>query len=254
MSLPESSVEAFCQLKEDGVIEERQELAYETVRRFHEEYEKWPTQREAHVYLVQELDLLDKEQRSRAITDGYRYLGRRMGELVEDDEDDYPDLLEKQEKREHEYLQEHYPGADSGREGEPHRIIDLKQAESASQAESPDEEEPEIGYKILKDDGVTDLRMGAPSEAIQETDDLDFVKQQLRGADLFGEYQEELEARRQDPTGSVDEGDDGLVEKDGEEYLFDPDEDEGSEAGDSETVESSEADDEILMKSGEVVV
>jgi hypothetical protein len=191
--VPESSKESYRELKQEGVIEERQHLALETIQKFYDRYGYWPTQREAHVFLVEELDILDKPQRTEAITDGYRFLGRRMGELVQDSEDDYPDLLEKQEKRDHEYLEENFPGADSGRKGEPHRVVaDVDVGKQGGGGEVDPEqgsedsgEEVEIHYEV---DGGSEVRTGSPEEAIRETSDLDSVKQLLKDKGILEEY------------------------------------------------------------------
>lgn len=224
-------------MKEEGVIEERQHLALETIQKFYEEHGYWPTQREAHVFLVEDLDVLDKPERTEAITDGYRFLGRRMGELTQDSDNGYPDLLEKQEKREHEYLQEDHPGADSGREGEPHRIIadvaekekqtDETGSESVQQRNSEESDEVEVHY-IVDDDGGQ-VRSGSPEEAIQETDDLDALKQELEKENLLDEYRE-------------------LLSQHGD-FVFDPDENQAGEDGEDDSEER-----EIYMKNGEVLV
>lgn len=128
------------------MIEERQHLALETIQKFYEEKGFWPTQREAHVFLVEELDVLEKAERTEAITDGYRFLGRRMGELVRNPDDEYPDLLEKQEQRKHEYLEENFPGADSGRKGEPHRITVQGEVENREDVSGSEESETEYVF------------------------------------------------------------------------------------------------------------
>jgi hypothetical protein len=252
--VPESSKESYKELKQEGVIEERQHLALETIQKFYDRYGYWPTQREAHVFLVEELDILDKPERTEAITDGYRFLGRRMGELVQDSEDDYPDLLEKQEKREHEYLEENFPGADSGRKGEPHRVVaDVGKQRDDSEADpeqgSKDSgEEVEIHYEV---DGGSEVRTGSPEEAIRETSDLDSVKQLLEDKGILEKYQD-------------------LLSQEGD-FVFDPgeedDEDLSSNQGGNDAKESvspsDEAKDEdpdsgenqqILIKDGEPVV
>jgi len=219
------------------VIEERQHLALETIQKFHDRHGFWPTQREAHVFLVEELDVLDKPERTEAITDGYRFLGRRMGELVQDSDDQYPDLLEKQEKREHRFLQENHPGADSGREGEPHCIIaDVaekeKQVDDADSEPAPKqrgeepEDEVEIPYSV---EGGDEVRMGPPEEAIRETGDLESVRQLLEEKGLLDQYRE-------------------LLSEHGD-FVFEPGDDEAEE---DEGDDSEER--EILMKDGEPVV
>ncbi|WP_313694240.1 hypothetical protein [Halorarum halobium] len=231
-------------MREEGVIEERQHLALETVQKFYEEHGYWPTQREAHVFLVEDLDILSKRQRTEAITDGYRFLGRRMGELVDDAENEYPSLLEKQEKREHDYLQEEHPGADSGRKGEPHRIIaDVaekeKQVDDTGSEAEPEQgtEEPdeiEIPYSVGDGDEVC---MGPPSEAIKETSDLESVKQLLESKGLLEEYQEELAAQEDDVEESYDDSEEDV------EYLLDPDKDpENTDSSDSDQVEDASDD------------
>jgi hypothetical protein len=220
-------------LKQEGVIEERQHLALETIQKFYEEHGFWPTQREAHVFLVEDLDVLDKPERTEAITDGYRFLGRRMGELTEGSDSEHPDLLEKKEKREHDYLQEEHPGADSGREGEPHRIIaDVAEKEkqtvetgsdSVQQGNREESGEAEVRY-IVDDDGGQ-VRSGSPEEAIQETDDLDALKQELEKENLLDKYRE-------------------LLSQHGD-FVFDPDEEDGEDDSEEQ---------EIYMKDGEVLV
>jgi len=128
------SLQAYTALREDDTIRDRQELALNTVHAFHQETGLWPTQREAHVYLVQEHNVLPPQVYTEAVTDGYRFVGRRMGELVASPDDDHPDMLEKLEPRKHTYLKENYPGADSNRKAAPHRI----------KAYAPDASEPTL--------------------------------------------------------------------------------------------------------------
>jgi len=238
-------------LKQDGVIEERQHLALETIQKFHEEYGYWPTQREAHVFLVEELDILDKQQRTEAITDGYRFLGRRMGELVHDTENEYPDLLEKLGKREHRYLRKNYPGANSGRKGEPHRITaDVAEKEKqiggddsgpASEDGSEDSEgEVEIHYSV---DGGSEVCFGSPEEAIRNTSDLDSVRQLLEDKGILGQYRDLLS---QHGDFVFDPGEPEQEESEPEESE-DAEEDEGS-------ADSEDGQQKILMEDGEVVV
>jgi len=237
IQVPETSVDAFQELKQEGVIEERQHLALETIQKFYDEHGYWPTQREAHVFLVEDLDILEKKQRTAAITDGYRFVGRRMGALTQGSDNEYPDLLEKQEKREHKYLQEEHPGADSGREGEPHRIIaDVAEKEKqvddtgseppAEESSEDAETEVEIHYKV---DGGSEVRTGPPEEAIKETSDLDSVRQLLKEKGLLDEYQD-------------------LLSQHGD-FVFDPDEDQAEEEEESESEER-----EIFMKNGKILV
>lgn len=120
--LPQTSITAYKELREEGTIRDRQKLAFNTVRLFHQQTGLWPTQREAHVFLVEELDLLTVAQRLEAITEGYAFIGRRLGELKANPDDEFPDVLVTLEKREHTYLAENHPGADSGRKAEPYAV------------------------------------------------------------------------------------------------------------------------------------
>jgi hypothetical protein len=190
-----------------------------------------------------------------------------MGELTEDSDNEYPDLIEKQEKREHEYLQENHPGADSGRKGEPHRItadvvkkekqVDDTGSKKASDESSENSEEiDEIHYEV---EGGDEVRMGSPEEAIMETSDLESVKQLLEKKGILEDYRGVIAEREESDTGQ-DSGSEEMdtVEVDGEEYLLDPrDESEGEEIEESDSEEGDEEDNseqKILMRNGEVVV
>ena len=112
-----TSLEAYHRLKESGVLSELQEKAFLTVRKFHQEHGYWPTTREAHAFLAIE------KQDINAQLKGPEYIRRRLSELVEDSEDNNPDLLEKLEPREQKYLKEKAPEAATNAEAHPLRII-----------------------------------------------------------------------------------------------------------------------------------
>jgi hypothetical protein len=93
------------------------------------------------------------------------------------------------------------------------------------------------------DDGNT-VDMGSPCEAIENTCDLESVVEMLEKHGLLEKYQEEIDAARMDSGSEEDDVDgDGLVEKDGEKFVLDPEDESESEEDDGKT----------LMKDGEVI-
>ena len=101
MSVPMTSINAYYELKKEGKISERQELAFMTVRKFYEEKGYWPTPKEVHAYLAVE------QGNEMAQFEGPNMVKPRITELLEDPGDDYPDLLEKKdESRSQEYIEE----------------------------------------------------------------------------------------------------------------------------------------------------
>jgi len=291
MSVSGTSIEAYHELKQEGKLTERQQLAFETIRDFYEEKGYWPTPKEVHTFLALE------KAHALAQFEGPNYVKPRITELIVDNGDESdPDLLEKQDARKQQYIEEKlnsrgheeydsksanpvkiigYQSTLSGEEGEAAELNDEEECDSASFSEDSDSDQPEIGYTVDLESGGTNVLRGSPEEAIEKCDDLDFVENQLKQEGLLDEYKEEVKAARSNSRDSEDDVDDTeLIEKDGEQYLFDPDE--KSEGGEEEDLVSNDGGDdakdsvscsdetkaeedpdeeekEVLMEDGEVI-
>jgi len=236
----QTSRQAYHELKEEGKITGRQELAFTTVREFYEEKGYWPTPKEVHAFLAVE------KGHEMAQFEGPNLVKPRISELIADPEDDYPDLLEKEdESRKQEYIEEllddydskqadpvkirDYQSTLSEEEGEAAEIEKQKDDTGAEPAPEPRDEEPEdeveIHYEV---DGGSEVRTGPPEEAIKETSDLDSVKQLLEDKGLLDQYR-------------------GLLSQHGD-FVFDPEE------GEDESDSDSEENQQILIKDGKPAV
>ena len=263
MSVSDTSRQAFHELKQEGKITGRQELAFETIREFYEEKEYWPTPKEVHAFLAIE------KAHELAQFEGPNLVKPRISELLEDPDDDDPDLLKKEdESRKQEYIEEVLDDYDS-KKADPVKIIDYQSTlstedgeaaelqEEKDSSEDSSEASEEAGFEIpySVDDG-SQIKMSCPDEAIRETDDLDSVEEILRERGVLDQYEDNIAERRgsesESGTGSNAEEDESVtgssdtVEIDGEEYLFDPNED------DSEVDQKDDETSSVLMDDGEV--
>ena len=266
-------------MKEEGKITPRQDVAFKNIREFYEEKGYWPTPKEVHTFLA-----LEKAD-AIAQFEGPNYVKPRITEMIVGNggEDD-PDLLEKEDARDQEYIEEvlsgrghdyeakqanpvkirDYQSTLSEEEGEVAEIEKQRDDDGSEQASEPVDEEPgevEIPYEV---EGGDEIRMGSPAEAIQVTSDLESVKQLLEKNGILEDYQDEI-AEREDSSTRQDSGSEDMdtVEVDGEEHLFDPREESEEEEvekyeseQDDEGEEASEdsSEQKVLMRDGEVVV
>ena len=140
-----------------------------------------------------------------------------------------------------------------------------QESEPSPESKEDDEREIEIPYSV--EDG-SEVRMADPEGAIAQTDDLDSVEEMLEAKGLLDEYQADIDAIREDDElqsdGSEEEDssksveEEGLVEKQGQKYVFGPGDDPSE---DSEDEESSSGEDDseeqegqkVFFKDGEVV-
>jgi len=279
----ETSRKAYHELKEEGKITPRQDVAFKNIREFYEEKGYWPTPKEVHTFLA-----LEKAD-AIAQFEGPNYVKPRITEMIvgNGDEDD-PDLLEKEDARDQDYIEDvlsgrrhdyeakqanpvkirDYQSTLSEEEGEAAEIEKRKDDGGSERASEQVDEEPdevEIPYEV---EGGDEIRMGSPEEAIIETTDLASVKQLLESKAILEDYQDEIAEREDECAGTESDGDQDsgsedmdTVEVDGEEYLLDPreepEEEEESDSGEeSEEAEESEeeSEQEVFMRDGEVVV
>ena len=266
-------------MKEEGKITPRQDVAFKNIREFYEEKGYWPTPKEVHTFLA-----LEKAD-AIAQFEGPNYVKPRITEMIvgNGDEDD-PDLLEKEDARDQEYIEEvlsgrahdyeakqanpvkirDYQSTLSEEEGEAAEIEKRKADGGSERASEQVDEEPdevEIPYEV---EGGDEIRMGSPEEAIQATSDLESVKQLLEKKGILEDYRDEIAEREDSDTGQDSDSEDmDTVEVDGEEHLFDPrGESEEEEVEKSEREQDDEGDEprpprseqEVLMRDGEVVV
>lgn len=286
----DASRKAYHELKDEGKITPRQDVAFKNIREFYEEKGYWPTPKEVHTFLA-----LEKAD-AIAQFEGPNYVKPRITEMIvgNGDEGD-PDLLEKEDSRDQEYIEEvlnrrghgdyeakeanpvkirNYQSTLSEEEGEAAELQnedESTQEPSNRSTEDEEDEEFEIPYSV---NGGSEVRMANPEEAIAQTDDLEGVEEMLEEKDLLEEYQEEIEAVREDRDDSgsddVDEvvvDDEDLVEDEGEQYVFDrredpdadvdepPEEDELTNPDSAEESDDGEDSEQqkILMEDGEIV-
>jgi hypothetical protein len=158
----------------------------------------------------------------------------------------------------------------SSEEGEAAELRE-EDPESEPSPESRDEEdEKEIEIPYSVEDG-SEVRMAGPEEAIAQTDDLDSVVELLEAKGLLDEYQADIDAIRGDDEiqsdGSEEEDsgksveEEGIVEKDGQEYVFDPGDESAEDSGEEQSSCDEDAEDDseeqeeqkLLFDKGEVV-
>lgn len=243
MSVPMTSINAYYELKEEGKISERQELAFMTVRKFYEEKGYWPTPKEVHAYLAVE------QGNEMAQFEGPNMVKPRITELLKDPDDDWPDLLEKkQESREQEYIEELLDDYDS-KKATPVKIAedvidrhdvdgseDGEDDSASTDKEVESKEEPEAEAEDVEEDGsdedddedsviISGDDSGEEDDAGDEGEDGDSDDRDLDTGDvIFGgedsEEDEEDSAEEQDDTGE-DSEDRETMTMDGVEYVKD---------------------------------
>jgi len=155
-----------------------------------------------------------------------------------------------------------YQSTLSSEKGEAAELMEESQSSKPVSDDAEQEEDIEIPYQV--EDG-SEVKIGPPSEAIEETDNLDSVVEMLEAKDLLEDYQEEVQASRSGSQESreddVDESE--LVEKEIG-YVFEPDEEleaeEEEKSSDETKTEDDTGDDDegeeeqkVLMRDGEVV-
>lgn len=272
----ETSRKAYHELKAEGKITGRQALAFETIQEFYEEKGYWPTPKEVHAFLAVE------KAHELAQFEGPNMVKPRITELIIDPDDNDPDLLEKEsDSRKQEYIEEllndyesksanpvrikGYQSTLSEKEGEAAELKkgEEESSESVSREVDGEEVEIEIPYQVENGDQV---KMGSPVEAVRNTDDLRSVVQMLEKKNLLEKYQSEIEAARgsgsvEDPSKGQEVDSRGLVEKNGETYLFDPEDDSSEDSTEEQSASDRDVDDDsgeegeqkLLFDKGEVV-
>lgn len=232
MSVQMTSINTYYELKEEGKISERQELAFMTIRNFYEEKGYWPTPKEVHAYLAVE------QGNEMAQFEGPNMVKPRITELLEDPGDDYPDLLEKKdESRSQEYIEEQLDDYES-KKATPVKIaesvIDRVDGDEASAEEEVDEDSV-----IVSEDELEDSDEVEEEEDEEEDQELDTGDVIFGGEDDVDEEESTSHDDKEDSGGEDEEQDsisiDGTeytkdgdlwVSEDGEDYVFPPGKDE----------------------------
>jgi len=225
VGVPMTSINAYYELKEEGKISERQELAFMTIRKFHEDKGYWPTPKEVHAFLAVE------QGNEMAQFEGPNMVKPRITELLEDPDDDYPDLLEKnQESRKQEYIEELLDDYDS-KKATPVKIaenvIDRTEAGKAAGKEEVDDvdekdEKDENPVMVPSDDEeeVGDLEDDVVDEDSEQEDKKDDSPEP--GDLLYGSEDNEDDEREKEDTEQASEEDDHTVtsmeDRDGTRY------------------------------------
>jgi hypothetical protein len=241
MSVPMTSINAYYELKEEGKISERQELAFMTVRKFYEEKGYWPTPKEVHAFLAVE------QGNEMAQFEGPNMVKPRITELLKDPDDDWPDLLEKkQESRKQEYIEELLDDYDS-KKATPVKIaedlIDRHStngsedgevnSESSEEEEAESENGPESVAEDVEDSGAEeddeDSVIISGSESVEDGDDIedeDEDEDELDTGDVI--FGSDDSSDSSDSTVDQDDNGDGSEDQetmtmDGVEYVKDED-------------------------------
>ena len=206
MSVRDSSIEAYHQLKEEGKISDKRSIAFNALKEYAEAEgtDRWPTKVELYEWAQGHLD---NEEFPFSRFGNFK---PRITELTPDSDATEIELVEYlDEKREqdsdttnrsaHPVKILSYQSTLSSESGE---AAELKDEDSGSDSEqvsdSSVDSEIEIPYEV---DGGSEVKMGSPSQAIEETDDLDSVVEMLEAKDLLSEYEDEIEAARSDESG-----------------------------------------------------
>jgi len=273
MSIRESSIEAYHELKEEGKISEKQSKAFEALKAYaeHAESDKWPTKVELYEWAQGYFDNEDFpfsrfgnfKPRITELTVGYENTDFELLEYLDEKREQDSVTTERKAKP---VKIKSFQSTLSSENGEAAELEDEEGSESSASTGS---ERPgrDIEIPFSVNDG-SEVRMAGPEEAIAQTDDLDEVEEMLEAKSLLSEYQDDIEAVRSDKeessSGDVDEVDEGdFVEKESRKYVFDP----GESEEDAEADEPGETDDDleeddnddsdeqkVLMRDGEVVV
>lgn len=254
MSVRGSSIEAYHQLKEEGKISEKRSIAFNALKEYAEAEgtERWPTKVELYEWAQGHLDneefpfsrFGNFKPRITELTPGSDATEVELVEYLDEKREQDSDTTER---KAHPVKILSYQSTLSSEEGEAAELEDGGQGSEPVSGDAGQDVEVEIPYQV--EDG-SEVRMGLPLEAIEQTDDLESVVEMLEAKNLLDEYQEEVDAARTDSEESEDDVDDELVEKDGEQYLFDPDEE--SDADEEEDDDGQQQ--KILYKDGTVMV
>jgi len=277
ISLRDSSIEAYHELKEEGKISEKQSKAFEALQAYaeHAESDRWPTKVELYEWAQGYFDNEDFpfsrfgnfKPRVTELTVGYENTDFELLEYLDEKREQDSVTTERKAKP------VKIKGFQSTLSSENGEAAELEDGEGSESSPSTDSERPgrDIEIPFSVNDG-SEVRMAGPEEAIAQTDDLDGVEEMLEAKGLLSEYQDDIETIRSDreasDTDDIDEtrqGDEGeLVEKDGKQYVFNPAEsEEDTEESEPEETEGSDEDEgsadseegqqKILMEDGEVV-
>ena len=285
MPVRDSSIEAYHELKEEGKLTPRQSQAFNALKEYAEAdgTDRWPTKVELYEWAQANLDneefpvsrLGNFKPRITELTPGYEGTDFDLVEYLDEKREQDSSTTDRSA---HPVKILSYQSTLSSEEGE---AAELKETGSESSTETSSERpgsDIEIPYSV---NGGSEVCMANPEEAIAQTDDLEGVEEMLEQKDLLEEYQEDIEAVREDREDSgSDDGDEvvvdeeDLVEVDGEQYVLDPREDPDvdveeqsevdesvksenvDESDSSESTEDDGSDEEqqnILMKDGEVI-
>jgi len=276
MSVRGSSIEAYHQLKEEGKISEKRSVAFNALKEYaeSEDTDRWPTKVELYEWAQGHLDneefpfsrFGNFKPRITELTPGSDATDVGLVEYLDEKREQDSDTTERSA---HPVKILSYQSTLSSESGEAAELQEEQDGSSSGSGTDRPGRDIEIPYSV---DGGNEVRMANPEEAIAQSDDLDEVEKMLEAKDLLSEYKQDIEAVRDDSETSDDvdesgqeEGEDGTVEKDGTEYVFDPDEDsdeEPEEESESVDVEDSNdydgdedsEDQTVLMRNGEVVV
>ena len=266
MSVQMTSINAYYELKEEGKISERQELAFMTVRKFYEEKGYWPTPKEVHAYLAVE------QGNEVAQFEGPNMVKPRITELLEDPEDDYPDLLEKKDvSRSQEYIEELLDDY-SSKKATPVKIAekyldrqDIEDSEEDKESDTGEENEEHVsdgnedsvivsGDEL--DDGDEEQEENTDDETVDDEDSPEpgelLYGSEDSGSDTDSEDSEDdseeddsLESMTMDGVEYTKNEDGVWVSEDGQEYLFPPGIDEEEYLEDQEDTQQEESSDDV---------
>lgn len=245
MSVQMTSINAYYELKEEGKISERQELAFMTVRKFYEEKGYWPTPKEVHAFLAVE------QGNEVAQFEGPNMVKPRITELLEDPGDDYPDLLEKKdESRKQEYIEDLLDEYES-KKATPVKIAESVIDRTQSDDEGSGEDEDSV---IVPEEELEESGEGVDDEDQEERgEDLDSGDVIFGGEDGEDHSTEDAEDNSgQASTEGSEEGEtisiDGVeyekkgdywVSEDGQDYVFPP----GKNGSDYDELDGHDTDD-----------
>ncbi|WP_172795752.1 hypothetical protein [Haloferax sp. Q22] len=237
-----TSINAYYELKEEGKISERQELAFMAVRNFYDEKGYWPTPKEVHAFLAVE------QGNELAQFEGPNLVKPRITELLEDPEDDDPDLLEKKDvSRSQEYIEELLDDY-SSKKATPVKIAEKhldRQDIEGSEGDEDSEEVEEQQDENEVDDEEDDEDSPEPGELLYGSEDEDSGTDSEDAVDDSEEDSEDRETMTMDGV-EYKKNEDGVwVSEDGQEYLFPPGIDEEEYLEDQEDSQQEESSDDV---------
>ncbi|MFB1064847.1 hypothetical protein [Natrinema sp. H-ect4] len=241
MSVQMNSINAYYELKEEGKISERQELAFMAVRNFYDEKGYWPTSKEVHAFLAVE------QGNELAQFEGPNLVKPRITELLEDPEDDYPDLLEKKDvSRSQDYIEELLEDYES-KMATPVKIaekhLDRQDIEGSEGDEDSEEAEEQQEENEVDDENEDDEDLDTGDVIFGSEDEDSGTDSEDSGDD--SEEDESMESMTMDGVEYTKNEDGVWVSEDGQEYLFPPGIDEEEYLEDQEDTQQEESSDDV---------